>query len=710
MLRISVCRSVRAQPQPREYPTWEAFAAWLAVGTHEIIGKSGSKKDEEEAKTSAPAFVPATFSRPERKADAVKAVTILVLDVDGEEPARLDAALQKATDAGLDWLCYTTYSHGAPWKPGVCVRLLLPLPHELPPGACASSRQAVAQYLGLHCDSSTLDPSRLFFFPTCPQGREGLAYIRRSTARGALPATLLAQPPARAIDTTPANGERVITRDDLLALARKRWSYAENLKQIAKGERFTQANDKVRAKLLAITTRIVAEWPDCSPESVDGLFAASMALLEGDDRLRGNAVWPPGTVAEFIRSAKAKLPKTDAWQREVLATKEGTPKGTEGNVKILLEKYEPLKDLVAYNERAGEVFFLRTPPWGASPGDTLHDKDASEMTVTLLRQLRMDVSSDACWKALKSTGMQRRIDPVADYLTGLKWDGTPRVKDWLVTYAGAMDDFATLVGRKWLIGAVARALEPGCKMDCMLVLEGEQGIGKSTLFRVLAGDEWFTDRLGNVESKEAAEQIGGAWIVEVAELASVTRVKEVSAVKAFLSQVEDRYRPPYGRSVERRARRCVFAGTINPGGSGYLSDDTGNRRFWPVEVREIDIEAVRRDRDQLWAEAVHLYESGVTWHLSREEMPREQAATRARRTIDPWEDELRVRLEKHQGKLTMRDVLTTYLGIPVAQQTRAVEMRGGRALRALGYEKKTTGAFRYWVKVEEKGEKTPCYS
>jgi predicted P-loop ATPase len=180
---------------------------------------------------------------------------------------------------------------------------------------------------------------------------------------------------------------------------------------------------------------------------------------------------------------------------------------------------------------------------------------------------------------------------VGRYLTHLTWDEIPRIDQWLSTCLGAdgNPEYLKAIGPRFLISAVARALRPGCKADQVLVLEGAQGIGKSTAVRVLS-EPWTTDSLPDLTSKEAAIQIQGVWIVELAELTSMSR-SDVEHIKAFMSRNEDRYRPHWGRSSETRPRRCVFIATTNL--QGYLRDETGNRRFWPVRCRSIDLERLR---------------------------------------------------------------------------------------------------------------------
>jgi len=171
---------------------------------------------------------------------------------------------------------------------------------------------------------------------------------------------------------------------------------------------------------------------------------------------------------------------------------------------------------------------------------------------------------------------------VREYLLGLHWDGVPRIDRWLIDHLGAENNALNKAfGAKWLIGCVARVMRPGCKLDTALILEGRQGLMKSTALSTL-GSPWVTDHMPDLGSKDAMEHLQGVWIIELAELSSLSRV-EAGRIKAFLSTPSDRFRPSYGRATANHPRQCGFAGSINPGGSGYLPDETGNRRFWCVK-------------------------------------------------------------------------------------------------------------------------------
>ena len=204
-------------------------------------------------------------------------------------------------------------------------------------------------------------------------------------------------------------------------------------------------------------------------------------------------------------------------------------------------------------------------------------------------------------------------------------------------------EYVRAIGPRYLISIVARIYDPGCKVDHVLILEGPQGKQKSEALRVLViKDDWFTDGLSHISNKDAMLELSGVLIVEIAEMDALTRASS-SAIKKFLTKRNDRFRPPFGKHIITLPRQCVFAGTINPPANGYLKDPTGARRFWPAMCRGmIDLEGLKRDRDQLWAEAVHRFKVGAKWWLETPELEALATAEQdARFVADEWEAPIR---------------------------------------------------------------------
>jgi hypothetical protein len=279
-------------------------------------------------------------------------------------------------------------------------------------------------------------------------------------------------------------------------------------------------------------------------------------------------------------------------------------------------------------------------------GESIDDICLRIRTAILNRE-QFDPGNQNTYDAVRRTCLANQFDPVVDYLDGLEHDGKPRIDTWLTVYLGAEDNpLNRAIGRKMLIGAVRRAREPGCKFDYVVVLEGAQGSGKSTALRVLAGDANFSDaEILSADPREQQELIVGVWIFELSELAGL-RKTEVEKVKMFASKTCDSARPAYGRSRVDRPRRCIFVGTTND--AEYLQDATGNRRFWPVPTGAIDLDALRRDRDQLWAEAATANEELT---IPRELWRAAAERQNSRLIADPWDDRLEglERLAPHSG-------------------------------------------------------------
>jgi len=286
---------------------------------------------------------------------------------------------------------------------------------------------------------------------------------------------------------------------------------------------------------------------------------------------------------------------------------------------------------------------------------------------------------------------------VREYLAGLEWDGTPRLTSWLSTYLNASGDarYLSTVGKKFLVSAVARIEKPGCQVDHTLVLEGDQGIGKSSAVRLLAKrPEWFTDSMPDMSSKDAALQLHGHWFIELAELASFRRTAELEAVKAFLTRPVDHFRPPYARRTVGVPRQSVFVGTTNE--TLYFRDPSGNRRFWPVRCGQIDLKRLAEDVDQLWAEALEAYELADQWHLTAEEAALATAEQNDRVLITELESQVAEYLESvSRGEVAVREVLIHALHLDPDQpdfveRSARLGVQVAHAMNAAGWRKVRT--------------------
>ncbi|MBL5979060.1 virulence protein E [Comamonas sp. NyZ500] len=295
-----------------------------------------------------------------------------------------------------------------------------------------------------------------------------------------------------------------------------------------------------------------------------------------------------------------------------------------------LERLPDIKDVLGFDELRNTVQCRKAWPWPyAKPGE-VRNADSLLLGKWLTDTYGLpSISKAALEEGMLTVAATRRYHPIRDYLTGLTWDGKPRVDNWLVHVLGekpdtikpALFEYLGLVGRFWLLGMVYRVMEPGCKFDYCPVLEGNGGLRKSTLVETLATSEYFSDTPFEVgKGKEAQEQVQGLWLYEIAELTHFSK-SEVGAIKAFISAKVDRYRVAYGSTVESFPRQCVLVGTTNE--DTYLRDRTGNRRFWPIPVkRQINTEFVAKYREQLLAEAFARYLQGEAYSPTGEQEER----------------------------------------------------------------------------------------
>ena len=295
-------------------------------------------------------------------------------------------------------------------------------------------------------------------------------------------------------------------------------------------------------------------------------------------------------------------------------------------------------------------------------------------------------------QAVEAVASQNRVNCVTAYLDSLKWDGVTRVDTVLIDRFGSPDnEYVRAVTSKWFLSAIGRAYNPGCQCDYILILEGGQGFGKSKFLTKLCPiKDWFCDNIGEVGSKSQAENIEGKWIVELAELDAMNRA-EVTAVKSFATRDIETYRPAYGRRSVTRPRACVFAGTVNPGANGYLKDETGARRFWPVVCANAAQPLDEQTRDQLWAEAVSRYKGGEITYIDQQRVvAMAEAEQSARRFEDEWVTKIKEWLEENPNKTCVStvEVLSDLFDIPTSKVDRGLQMRIASCLKEIGWVKR----------------------
>ena len=378
-------------------------------------------------------------------------------------------------------------------------------------------------------------------------------------------------------------------------------------------------------------------------------------------------------------------PECDRWNEDLHRNDRGEARDVIHNVTIILRKDARFAGRLRWNEML-EATEAQHLPW--RKGGWASWTDADDLFLADWCQKRHAyMKRPTCAAAVQVVARDRLHHPVRERLQALIWDGTARAQDWLATYLSVQaTPYTREAGFRWLISAVARIYEPGCKADHCLIFEGPQGAGKSTAAATMALDPaWFSDEIADLGTKDAAQDLRGKWLVELGELSALNR-GAVERVKAFMSRRVDHYRPSYGTRSQDFPRQCVFIGSTNA--DAYLGDETGGRRFWPVKVGTIDLAGLERDREQIWAEAVAAYRAGERWWLDRETETAAREVQADRRIVDPWEARVMAWALGQMAGVTVDDALTSAVGLELDRRDQAAANRVARILRAYGWERR----------------------
>ncbi len=406
-----------------------------------------------------------------------------------------------------------------------------------------------------------------------------------------------------------------------------------------------------------------------------------------------------GGLKQILKNRFAELKKTREaalrrrkpldWTDQLILDKEGNIVPNLANLILMLREAPKWKGVLGFDEFNVRVVIKRRPPWGEEASNTLWTDHHDTQVRVWFQRKGISPSAGDVGRAVQAAARYNSFHPVRNYFESLVWDRVSRLETWLQTHLNVEDsEYVRAIGPRYLISAVARTYKPGCQVDYTLVLEGPQGKRKSEALRTLAiNDEWFTDRLSHLASKDAALETAGILLVEIAEMDALTKATS-SAAKSYLTRRYDRFRPPYGRHTIKLPRQCVFAATINPTVGGYLKDPTGSRRFWPVTCRGmIDRDGLEKVRDQLWAEAVHQYKTGAPWWLETPELEALATAEQAARfVVDAWEELIREWLGDRID-VSLSEVLEQALGLAPEHQTQVAQKRVVSILTNMGFRK-----------------------
>lgn len=458
---------------------------------------------------------------------------------------------------------------------------------------------------------------------------------------------------------------RVSARLGLIGmLARAEWPEAETLEFVSAIIKIADADDfkEVKSNVRNCYSRVVED------EEAYGITKLKETIGENSKAI-------VKTITDWLG-----LRKTQPGGMVLSAS--GSPRPLLANA-ITALRNPKWEGVLALDEFSLAIVTKKETPWGKPAGEKWTDSDDIRFANWLQHQY-VCVNPQTAHDAIQILAEENRFHPVREYLKSIKWDDQNRVERWLIDYLGAEDNkFIRAIGKKWLISAVARVFEPGCQADHTLLLEGPQGIKKSTALRTLTGNEWFTDRISDLDSKDSRMELHGKWIVELAELSAVRR-SLTEKVKSFLTATVDHFRLPYGRSIVDVERQNIFAGSVND--ETPFADETGNRRFWPVKCGTIFIDKLKEHRNQLWAEAYTLYDNDETWWLDSNELNELAAKEQKQRyQTGVWDDIIIKWLERCPDEITVADVLGDAIKKKLETWTLSDKITVSKCLRSNGW-------------------------
>ena len=678
-LLIAVGRSRKATQWQNKEMLWSDLVSRLSTTTRtrETAAEYAqlSKGDRDSIKDVG-GFVGGYLKNGKRNNASVVNRCLVCLDADNADPELLDDLDLTFPNA---YALYSTHSH-TPEK--MRLRIIIPLARAVTPDEYAAISRRLADNLTLtRFDPTTFEAARLMYWPSTPEDGEYL--FQHSDAPFVDPDAVLAtyvdwrdaslwpttQPVEERLRHTAGKQEDPVLKRGVIGAFCRAHSITDVLDTILEdiyhpgmeGNRYTFVGGSTTGGLVIYDDKYAYSHHATDP--------AGGKLCNAFDLVRWHLFTPGGTapdgstvgddadsmkrMQEYASADEAtrrqlaeerhaqaveEFSDLDAegeqkavgenanWQEGLDIDRHGKVKDTLGNLALILRNDPRLKD-IAYNIHRSGIDIRRdaegrtTLPWAQlKPG--WNESDLGSIQIYLERVYGLYTPSKLKG-ILLAIAAERSYHPIRDYLEALpEWDGVPRVETLFIDYLGSPDTlYIRAIARKMMVAAVARIYEPGVKFDSVVVLNGPQGMGKSSFFAKLGG-KWFSDSLtiSDMKDKAAPEKLQGYWILELGELAGLKKM-DVETVKAFITRQDDKFRHSYGYSVEDHPRQCIIVGSTN-NGDGFLRDVTGNRRFWPVTCttnsphRPWEVESIV---PQLWAEAQVLYRTGEQLYLSPEE-------------------------------------------------------------------------------------------
>jgi putative DNA primase/helicase len=596
-------------------------------------------------------FVAGVLRGGRRKIDTVESRSMVALDGDRIDAAFLD---NYEITAPYTSVLYTTHSH-TPDNPRV--RVIFPLTRDVTPEEFVAVSRYLAEMLGIdYFDECSYQPNQLMYWPSTPLGGE---FIYKETDNGWLnPDEILnAHPEWRDPTRLPTSSRESkanmvavqkvqdpLEKEGVIGLFNRAYFPINLALDEFLSDVYESTGSEDRYHLIESSSMAGVEIKDGGKfvYSHHAKDPAYLRLCNAFDIVRIHKFQDEDEKKSFQQMCEfamgldsVKLFNIEEKRKEAdedfqsetdwrtLLKYQSKSKVLENSVwnEMLILNNDPDFANFAYNELASRVQVTGATPW-ERPTDNTFWRDADTAQLKALIDVRyVSFSSRNHDVSFTKVADDRRFHPIRDYMDALpEWDKVPRIETLLVRCLQADDTrYVRTVTRKTFAAAVARVYHPGVKYDSILVLDGAQGIGKSTLFKDLTGEEYYSDTLSltDMNDKSGAEKLQGFWVVEIGELAGMKKA-DIEKVKAFLSTADDKYRPSYGKTVESHPRQCIIIASVN-GERGYLRDITGNRRFWIVKVHQEEQKKswnfTKKERDQIWAEAKAIYESGEKLYL-----------------------------------------------------------------------------------------------
>ena len=615
-------------------------------------------------------FVAGVLKGGRRKIDTVESRSMVALDGD-----RISAEFLASYETAVPYtsVLYSTHSH-TPDNPRV--RILFPLTRDVTSEEFVAVSRYLADMLGIdHFDECSYQPNQLMYWPSTPSNGE---FIYKETGNGWLnPDEILGAHPewrdptrlptsSRESKANTVHYQKVqdpLEKDGVIGLFNRAYFPINLAMDEFLPDVYESTGSEDRYHLIESSSMAGVEIKDGGKfvYSHHAKDPAYLRLCNAFDIVRIHKFQDEDEknsyrqMCEFAMGlSRVKLLDIEEKRRQAdedfqdetdwrtLLKYQPKSKILENSVwnEMLILNNDPDFANFAYNELANRVQVTGDVPWDRPP-DNKFWRDADTAQLKALIDIRyIPFSSRNHDVSFIKVADDRHFHPIRDYLDGLPpWDGTARIPTILVRYLQADDTpYVRAVTRKTFAAAVGRVYRPGVKFDSVLVLDGIQGIGKSTLFKDLVGDEYYSETLSltDMDDKSGAEKLQGFWVVEIGELAGMKKA-DIEKVKAFLSTADDKYRPSYGKTVESHPRQCIIIASVN-GERGYLRDITGNRRFWIVKVHQEEQKKSwnfsKEERDQIWAEAKEIYQGGEKLYLEADLIKEAEKAQQSAMEID----------------------------------------------------------------------------